>query len=337
MVVPNVPTPARRAAKHPQADEHEAGVCLATATTPSYLPGTLVTVDSFLRQHPGFAGDVAVIHDGLPERVREGTGAVFPRVRFVEVSPELKRRAARVGAAHPRLRPILSRLYKFEAYRLTGYRKVLLCDGDLLFRRPVDELFGLPGALVCCADRAFLEGRQRDAATFATLEDPPRAGPAGALERTFNDGFVLIDGSELGGRRLADLLALIAPETWRGSATHHLAQFVHNRHFAGRHTLVSSRYNFLVRHTRLIRRREGIRPLDAKVLHYNHSVKPWMAAALPGWVLGDVPVPLLRLWHDAWMDCLSTLHLRFSAIFEPAARRPARRSHAGSRFRGNDG
>ena len=227
------------------------------------------------------------------------------------------------------MRPILARLYKFEAYRLTGYRKVLLCDGDLLFRRPVDELFGLPGALVCCADRAFLEGRQRDAATFATLEDPPRAGPAGALERTFNDGFVLIDGSELGGRRLADLLALIAPETWRGSGTHHLAQFVHNRHFAGRHTLVSSRYNFLVRHTHLIRRREGIRPLDAKVLHYNHSVKPWMAAALPGWVLGDVPVPLLRLWHDAWMDCLSTLHLRFSAIFEPAAGRgPAWRSHA---------
>ena len=124
MVAPNVPTPTRRAAKHPQADEHEADVCLATATTPSYLPGTLVTVDSFLRQHPGFDGDVAIIHDGLPERVREGTGAAFPRVRFVEVSPELKRRAAQVGAAYPRFRPILSRLYKFEAYRLTGYRKV---------------------------------------------------------------------------------------------------------------------------------------------------------------------------------------------------------------------
>ena len=66
MAAPNAPIPALRAAKHPQADEHEADVCLATATTPSYLPGTLVTVDSFLRQHPGFDGDVAVIHDELP-------------------------------------------------------------------------------------------------------------------------------------------------------------------------------------------------------------------------------------------------------------------------------
>ena len=62
------------------------------------------------------------------------------------------------------------------------------------------------------------------------------------------------------------------------------------------------------------------------MLHYNHSVKPWMAEALPEWVCRDVPVPPLRLWHDAWMDCLSTMHLRFAAIFEPAAGRRSWRS-----------
>ena len=38
------------------------GVCLATATTASFLPGTLVTIGSFLKAHPGFNGGVAVIH-----------------------------------------------------------------------------------------------------------------------------------------------------------------------------------------------------------------------------------------------------------------------------------
>ena len=38
--------------------ENGRGVCLATATTASFLPGTLITLGSF----PGFDGGVAVIH-----------------------------------------------------------------------------------------------------------------------------------------------------------------------------------------------------------------------------------------------------------------------------------
>ena len=39
------------------------GACLATVTTARFLPGTLVTLGSFLKAHPGFDGGVAVIHD----------------------------------------------------------------------------------------------------------------------------------------------------------------------------------------------------------------------------------------------------------------------------------
>ena len=65
-------------------------VCLATATTERFVPGTLVLIGSFLRRHPGFAGDIVVVHDrGLPESLREVLAATFDGVRFHPVLPEL--------------------------------------------------------------------------------------------------------------------------------------------------------------------------------------------------------------------------------------------------------
>ena len=84
-----------------------------------------------------------------------------------------------MGAAHPRFAPILCHLHALEAYRLAGYRKVLLCDGDLLFRQPVGELFDTQDLLLCCADQVFLAGRCRDAATFMPVAAPSCAGVGG--------------------------------------------------------------------------------------------------------------------------------------------------------------
>ena len=77
----------------------ESRICLATATTEDFLPGTVVTVASFLKAHPDFDGDVVIIHDGLAEEHREVLSTLSARVRFAPVSPELRDRLARVGAA----------------------------------------------------------------------------------------------------------------------------------------------------------------------------------------------------------------------------------------------
>ena len=281
-------------------------MCLATVTSEGFLPGTLVMVASFLKEHPGFDGDVAVIHDGLSDEAKACLAALHDRVRFETPSPELEDRLARVGAAHPRFAPILCHLHAFEAYRLAGYRKVLLCDGDLLFRQPVGELFDTGDLLLCCADRMFLTGGCRDAATFLPLPGPR----AGALERTFNDGFLVIDRSALGERSYADLLALVTPETWRGTSTGHFKQFLHNRYFAGRHTLISSAYNYILLAASAIRAREGLAAADAKVLHFNLNEKPWLPATMLRWMDDKRPVPEFGLWYDAWMDSLSLGHLR---------------------------
>ena len=282
--------------------------CLATVTTEAFMPGTLVTVGSFLKHHPDF-GDVVIIQDGLSGEHREALSALSRRVRFAPVSSELRERLARVGAAVPRFAPILSHLHAFEAYRLSGYRKVLLVDGDLVFRQPIGELFETGDALVCCGDGVYLAGRRRDAATFLPLDDPGHAGP-GVLDRTFNDGFLLIDAGLTGESVYADLLSMVTPETWRGTGTPHFKQFLHNRYFAGRQTLVSSTYNFLLGSAASIRVREDLAIEDAKVLHFNVPHKPWKAAEMLRRAYRDAPEPAFGLWYEAWLDCLATVHLR---------------------------
>ena len=288
------------------------GVCLATVTTEGFLPGTLVMIASFLKAHPGFAGDVAVIHDGLADKSQRRLQALCDRMRFVAVSNGLKQRLQRLGAEHPRFIPILSHLYAFEAYRLAEYRKLLLCDGDLLFQQPIDELFSAEGALLCCGDWVCIRGGRRDAATFEPLAGTAAAGRAGTLERTFNDGLLLLDGSLLGEQTYTDLLALAKPQTWRNTTTPHFKQFLHNRHFAGRQTLLSSTYNYILGAAAAIREREGLAAADAKVLHFNINAKPWTPSSMLRWIDSETPVAEFGLWYGAWMECLSWAHLRAS-------------------------
>ena len=302
------------------ADTQHAKVCLATATTADYLPGTLVTVGSFLKHHPDFDGDVVIIHDGLDERQRGYLGALSDRVRFVPVSSELRERLARVGAAIPRFARTLAEFYPLEAYRLTGYRKLLLCDGDLLFRQPIDELFDSEEALLCCGELAYLSGRRRDAATFALLDDSAPPPPSGVLDRTFNDGFLLIDGGLVGDDTYAELLDMVTPDTWHGTDTPHSKQFLHNRYFHGRHTLISSTYNFVLAHAARITAREGLAAADAKVLHFNLHVKPWMPATMLPWTYASAPAPAFDLWYAAWIELLYAAHLRTALRLGRAAR-----------------
>ena len=297
--------------------------CVATVTTPSFLPGTLVALGSFLSRHPRFTGDLVVIHDGLPEAARDALSAL-PRLRFEPVSAVLRGRLDRLRAARPELGPRLARFHSLEAFRLNGYRKVLFCDSDLLFRRPVDELFDRPEALLCCGDGPFYRGNRRDSRTF--LE---RAGPAGPgmLHRTFNAGFLLIDAALLDGRDYAGLLSLVTPEGWRGVAAQQTDQIIYNRHFAGRQTLLGPTYNYLLAHARDIRDSEGLKAGEASVLHFNMRAKPWQMRELVQWAthghgaLLAAQSKAFGLWRDAFGEQLAALHLRsrFRDLHSPPA------------------
>lgn len=300
-------------------------VCLVLGATEDFLPGAVVTIASFLKQHPGFGGGVVLFHDGLPERCCASLERAFPPLRFAPVNPGLRERLARLGAARPKLRARMSQFYSLEAFRIDGYHKVLYCDCDLLFRRPIDEILERKDALLCCGDGVFLHGRCLDAATYRPIDDPSCAGRRGALKQTFSSGLLLIDGRLTGQRTYSKLLALVSPETWRGTETAHSDQFILNRHFAGRQTLVSATYNYRLHLAAAIRVREGLTAGDAKVVHFSGRVKPWRPETMLRWTRGRARFPqhqAFALWYDEWMRCLVPAHLR-------AAAGPQMRSSAG--------
>ena len=341
--------------------------CFVTAATQRFVPGALTTLGSFLKHHPGFDGDLVVVHDALPEAHRRHLARACPGLRFETVSPELRARLAALSAARPDLAPRLGQLLSLEAFRLRGYRKVLFYDSDVLFQAPVADLFDSPEALLCCGDDVCLHGGRRDAATFAPLPSTPPPGavrppgapgpsppaiadapgtatfaplppapppgavrppgapgpspPAtadapdvtGGLERTFGAGFLLIDAGLVEEDCYPDLLALVSPETWRRTATTHTDQLVLNLYFAGRQTLVSWAYDFVLPFAEAIRAREGVDAESARALHFAGPVKPWMPQAMLRWTEGDPkarPRDAFRRWYDAYVACLAGAHVR---------------------------
>ena len=283
--------------------------CFVTATTERFVPGTFVTLGSFLKHHPGFDGDLVVVHHELPQEHRRHLAAISPAVRFEPVSAQLRDRLAALTAECPRFAGRLAQFYSLEAFRLRGYRKVLYYDSDVLFQSSIADLFDSPAMLLCCADGVHLRGMARDRETFA----PVAAESAGVLQGTFGAGFLLVDSKLIEGNAYEALLALLAPETWRGTATHHTDQLVLNRCFGGRQTLVGSTYDFVLERAALIKAREGVDIEDAKALHFIGPVKPWMPEAMLRWAQGDTkqrPRDLFRLWYDAYLGCLADAHLR---------------------------
>ena len=299
------------------------GVCLATATSESLVPATLLTLDSFLKHHPRFAGEIVVIDDDLSDASRQALAGVGP-VRFEPVLDELRERLAQLGRDVPRLRHKLAHFHSIGAFRLTGYRKLLVCDSDLLFRARIDELFATSDALIACPDSPTLRGLARHATTFRTIT-AATAAPADVLQDTFNSGLLVVDGSEFPAA-YHSLLAMLNAETWRGTEVALTDQLLLNRHFAGRQRLASSAYNYLVSYAPHIRAREGIGLGDAKVLHYLAPYKPWQSQRMLRWAASGSTRGLLpgyQLWYDAYVDCLARLGMH-------AAVRGATRSAVGA-------
>ena len=240
-------------------------------------------------------------------------------MRFEPVRPALVEWVANLEAAYPGRLHASATFHAIDAFRLSGYRKVLYYDSDMLFQGSVCEPFDTGAALLCCGERPCLLGQVLDAETLRpTVRTAAGAGRSRpVLERQFNSGFLLIDGSCTGERVYADLLARMAPEAWRGAISRIGDQDVLNRYFAGRQTLVDWTYNYFVPRAPALRARTGLDAARAKVLHFKGSVKPWTTDAMLRWAHGDdkplahrPAAPPFRRWYDAYVDILTRAHLR---------------------------
>lgn len=295
-------------------------VCLATATTTDrFVPGTVAMIGSFLRCHPAFDGDMVVIEHQLEAESKKVLQAAFTGLKFLAVGQALLRAAERLQAELPRLRISAAQLACLEAFRLDGYGKVLFCDSDLLFRGAVDNLLEADEALICCGDGAAAKGWHLDAQTYRPVDpNAARAGNGSALREPFDSGMMLIDGGLSGERTYGELLALMEGRYWRRLVPEvTLAdQPILNRYFAGRQTLVSWTYNYLLPEAAAIQAREGLAAGDAKVLHFGGPMKPWLPTLAAGpWIRGGSEgymTSAFKHWYDAYMDTLVAAALRNS-------------------------
>lgn len=295
--------------------------CLATVTSESFFPGTLVMIHSFLKYNPWFkevGGEIVLFHDGLPVHLQQ-MGPVFEGVAIIclQVSPELVNKVNIICTKIPELKlePRKKRFYSLEVFSLSKYSTVLFCDSDILFMASVSELFTDRGCigmddkkhLAGGGDFFYFSGLPIDAETFLPLEgDASEAGKRKCIENTFNAGFLLIDSHYLTHNHYLHLLELLDIRIWSKVKSPRTDQVVLNLYFQTSCHILSARYNYLVLHADLISQKEQISSSEIKVLHFNGRAKPWEHLKL---IEASSRIPgltrFVQLWYREYLDFLS--------------------------------
>jgi lipopolysaccharide biosynthesis glycosyltransferase len=275
--------------------------CITTVTDERFLPGTIVLLSSFLRHNTWFAGDIVIIHDGLPDAARARIDR-FPNVRFHAVGRVLKNRLTALAAARPALATKLPILYSLEAFNLRAYEWVLKLDSDVLCTGSAEAVTGIEGALLGSPDQSYFRDQVRDPETYVP-QDKSLGTPDQAHAMTFNAGILMLRPGQLDSSVYADLTDRIHPDTWSLIRTGHTDSIVLNRHFRGNWTPVPESFNYLISRDSVRYKRPRIALSDAVFLHYLGRPKPWYAEAASLALAMDAERRLaFELWDTAWRE-----------------------------------
>lgn len=287
----------------PPADE----LALALVVDHAFLPGALVTIDSFRRHHRCFSGPIIIIHDeSLDKASQTVLTETFDHVRFQPVRTTTRDRLAALTQARPYFSELQRRFYSLEIFALRDVSRVLFCDADLLFQAPIDDMLALDAPFVAGPDRATIVGEKWD-------ENAPAPDPAleGKTRRTFNAGLMLVRDQFLNDDTDAALQAALRPEAWEGTTKGHTDQAVLNRHFHDQVTLAPIGCNYLLRIAPLLEQQCQLSSSTAQVVHFNLPVKPWQLSATNS--VSDEPIAtpsVIGRWLTSYQRALARRHHR---------------------------
>lgn len=268
-------------------------------TDAGFLPGTIVLLTSFLRHNPWFAGDLVIIHDGLPDAAQARLQQ-FPNLRFHLVGGTMRERLAALAAVRPTMAVKRANLLSLEAFNLPGYDWVLKLDSDVLCTGSAAALTAIEGALLASPDQSYFRDKVRHLKTYVP-QHKGLGAPETVYPMTFNAGVLLLRPAQMPTRVYAELTERVQPDTWSMVRTGHADSVVLNRHFRGAWTQVGEQYNYVISSeaARYTRPRAAIG--DAVFLHYIGRPKPWDAdAALAA--TDDERRFAHELWQQAWRD-----------------------------------
>ena len=296
--------------------------CIATVTSSGYIPATLVMIGSFLEHNHWFTGDIVIIHDNLPEEDRDLLSC-FKNIIFLQVSEALNGKLETLNQEVPErgLGHKFARFYSLEAFRLTGYRKVLFLDSDMLILDDLGHLFDMPHVtdadrLMCCGDRCYHFNGKRDTETFNPLFTPEEIGAAKETFNTsFNSGFMLIDRYYLDGTHYRNMLEILSPHIWRKVRSPLTDQLVLNHYFRDNVHILSGKYNFVLLYPNQILKRENLSPEDIKVIHFAGRMKPWNPEQVFKLLKTDASIiRYVRLWNQHYLEFLPHFHLQYQCM-----------------------
>lgn len=170
-----------------------ADLAFATVASDLYLPGLEALLRSLKAVYPSLSNDVHVFHDGsLSEFARRRLLAIHAGCRFHE--PDMAW-LSRMPEASPNHRRVGRLGYmNVHALALSGYRRVVLLDCDLLVLDDISRLWEGERVIVCA------DCGERDYAVVS-----PFTGDV-----VFNSGVISLPAAMLGGDRLAGMQAIAA-------------------------------------------------------------------------------------------------------------------------------
>lgn len=290
--------------------------CLATVTTASFLPGTMVLLYSFLETNPWFEGDIIVFAEAQELDQQEiSLLNTFRNLKVVFINSQLHKNVKRLISVNPEVKGKSSHFYSLEAFGLTGYEKVLFCDSDLLFLDSIEALFSQSQPLICCGDGPYYQGLTRNKYSFKAGKP---SNPEEEFTDTFNAGFMLIDKSLLNSHTYSGLVELTHSEHWLDKTTPHTDQRIFNQYFAEKQHIVGPAYNYLLTHQNSIETMHPCDGKDIKVLHFNGPNKPWrLTHTLKSVTLNTFQHLAFHRWHQRYGQLMAKLHL--SGVVESAS------------------
>ena len=278
---------------------------IATVVTQDFVPGTLVTLFSFLKHNPWFNGDICLIGVDAPfGQIKQILD--YDRVRVERVSEDLVTRCDQLAEVHDQYKRRIAQFYSLEVFRLTGYDRVLFVDSDLLIRGDLSELFSSGSKVLASGDGYYYKGFSHDRTTFEKVEmrvddDPERMN-------AFNAGVMALDGSMITRKRYTEMVKMISVENFSRFSTNHSDQLIFNLQFENDVEFISGKYNYRIGVGPEMKKADGVGLHDAHVIHFTAKKKPWrLMEALKASKRNQDYLQTYLWWHEEWNELMLKL------------------------------
>jgi len=282
---------------------------VVTICTPSFIPGTMVMIYSFLKWNDWWQGEFVILTDEVHlemERCLSG----FPRVKFKIIGDELLRRSKEVAQADNTGNIFESHFYSLELFNLRDYDKLFYVDSDILVRGSFEPLFELPDKMICVGDAMFYKDELRDGKNYTKHHPKFWEKKSKLWGDNFNAGLILFDRCMATPKHYSDLVAMVHINGYSKQAIRLQDQMIQNIYFRGLYKLVSAKYNFRLGIAEQIKEKDSIELSEAVAIHYTARRKPWLHHEALHRISSEfLYYQAFLYWQEAWKEMLYDRHI----------------------------